>query len=305
MDRSATLLFSVTIGISALMQAAAGYFPANFFAFPVSLAAAALWLALIVYLYAYRRGSRLVRVMLSPGATILALATTGAGALVTGIFPQLSRQDALAREGIAAALGCYDFTSSWIFVSIIFLMLTVLGFVTVRRVASRGRNRWRFLLNHGGLWIAVFAGFAGCADKQVVRMAVAKDKEDNIAYTQQGQAVFTREQFRLSEFELRLHDNGVPEYYGALVEARMPDGRCIPMKLEVNRPYALSFGRDVYLSGYDTVSAEPGYCVIEIVRQPHKYVILAGIVMMLAGAVMMFAGGPGGRRTAMERGGRS
>lgn len=301
MDRSAILLFSATVGISAAIQAATGYFPASFFSFPVNAAVAALWIALIVYLYAYRRDSRFVRMMLSPGATAAALVATAAGAVVTGIFPQLSRQDAEAREGIAAALGCYDFTSSWIFVSVLFLLLTVLGFVTVRRVASKGRNRWRFLLNHGGLWLALFAGFAGSADKQVLRMAVPADGETNLAYTQQGQQVYTRESFTMKEFELRLHGNGVPEYYGALVEACRPDGERIPMKLEVNRPFALSFGRDVYLSGYDTKGAEAGYCVIEIVHQPHKYLVLTGIVMMLAGAVMLFAGGPGRKEEEAAR----
>jgi hypothetical protein len=39
-------------------------------------------------------------------------------------------------------------------------------------------------------------------------------------------------------------------------------------------------------------SPEPAYCVVQIVREPLKYVMLAGIIMMLVGGFLLFLEGP-------------
>ena len=66
--------------------------------------------------------------------------------------------------------------------------------------------------------------------------------------------------------------------------------------IEVNDPYTRAFGEDVYLVGYDAAAgSESSYCILEIVREPWKYVTVAGIVLLLAGAVLLFIGGPSKR----------
>ena len=37
---------------------------------------------------------------------------------------------------------------------------------------------------------------------------------------------------------------------------------------------------------------ESKYCVLQVVIQPWKYIMVAGILMMLAGAVLLFINGP-------------
>lgn len=81
-----------------------------------------------------------------------------AGCLVIGLFPQLSPEDATRKQGLFAMLGCYNFMSSWIFVAGLFSLLTHLGMITVRRCLLSGKKHWRFILNHAGLWLALFAG---------------------------------------------------------------------------------------------------------------------------------------------------
>ena len=39
-------------------------------------------------------------------------------------------------------------------------------------------------------------------------------------------------------------------------------------------------------------SGRPQYCVVQIVREPLKYLMLAGIIMMLCGARLLFLAGP-------------
>ena len=41
----------------------------------------------------------------------------------------------------------------------LFSLLTHLGMITVRRYLLSGKKHWRFILNHAGLWLALFAGF--------------------------------------------------------------------------------------------------------------------------------------------------
>ena len=52
-------------------------------------------------------------------------------------------------------------------------------------------------------------------------------------------------------------------------------------------------GEDIYLTGYDvTKGNESEYCILQVVKQPWKYIIVAGILMMLAGAILLFINGP-------------
>ena len=57
--------------------------------------------------------------------------------------------------------------------------------------------------------------------------------------------------------------------------------------IEVNSPVCCGPFCNVYL-----VSSSEDYCVLEVVREPWKYLTLLGIVMMISGAVIMFIKGP-------------
>ena len=65
----------------------------------------------------------------------------------------------------------------------------------------------------------------------------------------------------------------------------------VETRIRVNHPYGRTLSEDIYLVSYDRSGGEPQYCVLEIVRQPWKYVMWTGIVMMMAGAVLLFARG--------------
>ena len=84
------------------------------------------------------------------------------------------------------------------------------------------------------------------------------------------------------------YENGSPSEYRALMDI---DGREVTLK--VNHPYSRRLGEDIYLIGYDvSAGAESRYCVIQIVKDPWKYGVVSGIVMMLLGALLLFINGP-------------
>lgn len=300
MKKKTTVLFIAFIIAGIVFQLTTGNFPVNFFAFPLGAILGLLWIVLIVILYREKRDSLICRIMLSHQATVWSISLFLAGCFVIGLFPQMNSLQAAKQEGIAGALGCYDFMSSWPFVITLILLLTNLGFVTVRRLlGGRSERKWRFILNHAGVWMVLFAGFLGSADEREVRMAVDKENWYNLAYDADARPVYLKESYRLSDFEVERYPDGTPSGYRAKIFVAKEDTLCLDVS--VNNPQKVSFGKDVYISGYDTQSAEPRYCVLQIVIQPYKYMMLAGIIMTLGGAVALFAGGPGCSGRKYER----
>ena len=301
MPSRTALLFIVPMVVGTAVQAVAGNFPVSFFSFPLSGLFGALWVAALVVLYRERRQSWLVGALLSGKATAWSLGLFVAGCLVIGLFPQLRPSEAAARGGVAGMLGCYNFMSSWPFVIMLVLLLSHLGLVTLRGFLSKRPHRWRFLLNHAGVWLALFAGFVGAADGQDTRLLVERDGWNRLSYDRDSRPVYQRESYRLVDFEKETYPDGTPMSYRARVLAAVPGADTVCMHLAVNEPYGIAFGRDVYLSGYDQQSAEPRYCILQIVHQPARWLMQAGIVRAFAGAALLLAGGPVRRRAAERR----
>lgn len=287
MRRAETIFFTGYLAVAALLQVAVGNLPFRFFAYPVNLLVAALWLfALWMWYKDYREG-RAIRFLLSPSMTVFTLVSFIAGCMVIGLFPQLSAEEAAAKTGLWGSLGCYDFMTSWIFVSILFLLLTHLALVTYRGAFRARKFRWRFVANHAGLWLALFSGFFGSADCQNLRIPVLKGEASSRAYSMDGKVVYLNYELELLSFDADYYENGMPRHYEAEVRAGKDTAR-----LEVNHPYSYRWGEDIYLTGYERKSGQTAYCVLQIVRQPWKYVQLAGILLTLIGGVLLFVEGP-------------
>lgn len=293
MNLKTNLLFTVLLLLSIVVQYVFGNFPFAFFAFPLDVLLALLWIGGMGYAYKEKRSSQFVRLCLSPQCTYWTLGWFLAGCLVIGLFPQLSVQEAAGRVGFFSRLGCYNFMSSWIFVTGLFGLLTHLGMITLKRGFLPGRNRWRFVLNHAGLWLALFAGFIGSAEEQTLRIPVFRDSSNNEAFIEQGVKVYLPKSLQLTDFVVEHYPNGTPRHFFAEVSI---DGQ--PAHLEVNHPYAANWAEDYYLTSYDMQSPQPQFCVVQIVREPLKYLMWLGIVMMLCGSCLLFLSGPDRRRMA-------
>jgi hypothetical protein len=92
----------------------------------------------------------------------------------------------------------------------------------------------------------------------------------------------------LEKFTVAYNLDGMPDSYE--VRLMVDDEE---VSLRVNEPYALSLVDDLYLVDYEHVSEGEtvGYCILEIVRQPWKYMQWVGICMMMLGSVLLFAQG--------------
>ena len=56
-----------------------------------------------------------------------------------------------------------------------------------------------------------------------------------------------------------------------------------PVNLRVNHPFAAGLAEDLYLVSYDTSTPQPRYCIVQVVRQPAKYLMVAGIALLMLG----------------------
>ena len=294
MTMNSYLISLFIVMTAAIIQYFAGNFPFHFFEFPLNIILGAIWIY-SVYMLLRKNNctNNITRVLVSPETTAFSLFLFVCGTLVIGLFPQLSAIEAEQKEGILGQLGFYNFMSSWIFVSILFILLSHLAAITIRGFKTRKKKRWRFLLNHVGVWLALAGGFLGSSDVVTARIPVFFDTENNEALTMEGKRLFLDYNMQLMDFHAEYYPNGMPKSYVANVNiSDRQNGESSQISLEVNHPYEYKIGEDIYLVSYDTHGEKPQYCILQIVHQPWKYIQLIGIIMTIAGAAGMFIGGP-------------
>lgn len=288
MQYMAVLVLIMYLLSAAAVQFAAGNFPVEFMAFPLNAIFLLLWLSACALLYSARGRSSFAAFMLSSRATVLSISVLAAACLVIGLFPQLSPEQAETRGGLAYRLGLYDFMTSWIFIAVLLFFMTHLLLVLIRGWRRNGRIRWFFLLNHAGLLIVLVSGFFGAPDAQTLRVVAVREEPSDVGYRQDGSRVYLGYELTLRDFRVGHYSDGTPSSFMAEVSVGGQNA-----VLAVNRPYSLSLAEDIYLSGYDTAKgSDSSYCILQIVREPWKYGIFAGILVMIAGAFMLFIGGP-------------
>lgn len=251
----------------------------SFLSFPLNLILFLLWMTVILIMWRNHRDSPLVKFLLGSRSVILSIFLLVAASLFIGLT------------------GKREIASSWPFILVLLYFQTVLSLVILRGWKTRNVDeplykciRWRFLLLHLGLLMAVSSAFWGAPDTQELRIRLRRDTgmlaADSLteAYRTDGTRVWLNTRMMLLDFNMKSTDEGVPTLFEAVV---LIDGEDV--SLRVNHPYSMGFGRDLYLSGYDN---RTGACILQLVYEPWKYTARIGIIMMLAGAMLLFLKGP-------------
>ena len=272
MKRSVLIVLTIFI-TGLLIQAFAGYFPAEAFAFPINAAVLFAALAGLWVLWREKPGGAVCRWLASGNASIALIAAFLICCLILG----MKMQDADA----ASFPGFGNVRRTWWFILISIALMANLFVV----ILSRRKKGIRFILNHIGVLMALIGCFFGAPDHTVSR-AIVSGEAVHEAVGENGEIVPLPAAMKLDGFNVELDQRGNVRNYMALIDV---DGKKV--ELRVNHPYRISISEDVYLTSYDRDNPEPQYCIVEVVRQPWKYLIWAGIVMMMAGSVLMFARG--------------
>ena len=269
------VILIIFLAVALALQILTGNIPFSFLTFPLNLILALIWVLVMVSVWKTRKKSLFVGFMLSRGATVSAILLFLAFSLVVGIS------------------GERELVSSWVFAAVMLYLQTVLLFVILRgwraqtaTGARLGAVRWRFLLNHVGILLAVSSAFWGAPDTEVLRVRAIQDVPVRQAVSMDGIPESLPFEILLSEFNTETWSNGVPSMFEAKL---LVNGENVVLK--VNEPYNVSFGKDLYLVGFDSMY-DSGSCILQVVYEPWRYGALAGVVMMLAGAFLLFVGGP-------------
>ena len=259
-------------------------FPEDFFAFPVNGALVLLAVTGLWVLRKERPASPAVRLLSSPSTTCILLALLVLSCLTLGLTSSPS-------------------PSSWWFFFLFTALTLHLLMVFYAGAFRRRPHRLRFILIHGGLLLALLGSFAGAPDTAEWRLPVDKELSTRQAYTPQNGKIYLPHSLQLKDFDVTYYPNGLPQDFRAdLLLDQTED-----IALSVNHPYALSLTDDLYLVDYEH-TPEPRFCIVQLVRQPWKYVLGTGIWLLLGGCLLLFVQGlPQGmtvRREKAEKGGR-
>ena len=272
------IILIIYLAVAIALQFLTGNIPLSFLSFPLDLILALIWAVVMISIWKTRRKSLFVAFMLSRGATVSAIVLFLGFSLAVGISGQR------------------ELVSTWVFAAVMLYFQTVLLYVILRgwraqtaTGARLGAIRWRFLLNHVGILLAVSSAFWGAPDTEVLRVRAIRDLPVREAFTMDGTMGWLPFEITLKEFNVDTYSNGVPSMYEARIDV---DGEEVLLK--VNKPYSVSLGKDLYLVGFDNMY-EGDTCILQVVYEPWRYAALAGVIMMLAGAFLLFAGGPGRR----------
>lgn len=272
MKRSVLIVLTIFI-TGLLIQAIAGYFPAEAFAFPINAAVLFAALAGLWVLWREKPGGAVCRWLASGNASIALIAAFLICCLILGM--KMQHADAVSFPGFG------NVRRTWWFILISIALMANLFVV----ILSRRKKGIRFILNHIGVLVALIGCFFGAPDHTVSR-AIVSGEAVHEAVGENGEIVPLPAAMKLDGFNVELDQRGNVRNYRALIDV---DGKKV--ELRVNHPYRISMSEDVYLTSYDRDNPEPQYCIVEVVRQPWKYLIWAGIVMMMAGGILMFARG--------------
>lgn len=275
----------IVLLIATIVQYSLGSIPLREFAFPVNLLIGVCF----IYLLWLGRNHRFLGEWSSLTATLTVIGLMVVNGLILGLTPQLSNTDALVRNPFAYRLGIYQYTTSWIFVVSVGLFLWVLGSVIVRRTKPFFKHSILFLLSHGGLWLALFAGTFGSADTYQVKLIVNTSHSNGVAFEQNGETLHLPYQLQLVDFRIlnNSDENASIKNYEATLRITLGEYTEL-VTVSVNHPVSFE-GDRIYLNAYHNDN-EP-YCVIQIVRQPWAPVILTGIILLLMGAFYLFISG--------------
>lgn len=277
------IMLIIFLTVCLALQFLLGDFPVDYMSFPLNAILLIIWLTANITIWNNGRRSGFVRFMLSPGATFSAIGFLLIVCIVIGVT------------------GDRSITGTWFFIALVLYFQTVLFYVIFRgwraptaTGARLGSIRWRFLFLHVGLLLTVASAFWGAPDSKELRLQAFVDTTVHEAYHSDGRTEWLDYGITLKKLESEYDVQGMPTDYEAVVDVEGDEAI-----LRVNHPYSIRFGEQLYLSGFDNAAGD--YCILQIVREPWKYGVLAGIIMMLTGALMLFATGPDRSHTMNDR----
>lgn len=230
----------------------------SLWSFPASLILGTAFVLGLWLLDRYGSDSRLCRTLRAGRTAVMLTALTALLLIVEGIWA----------EGLFR---------TWPAIAVVLLVTGSLGLVTLHRF--RTRRDAAFILNHGGMFVILWAAAFGAPDTTRARMIVHQGETETLAYAADGTIIPLPFGVRLERFTIDWYDDGPPRQFRSSL---LVDGK--PCEVAVNSP--VHHGGYTFLQdGYDM--REGRFTVLQVVRDPWLRAIWAGVAMLAAGSLLM------------------
>lgn len=203
--------------VGLLLQYTAGPIDWSAFAFPLNAIVLALYLLLLVIIYALRHRVRLFSFLF----TVEAAVPTLIYAAILTVAMGLTRQVA-PHERAIDPIGLTRMLSFWPFVLIYARLAGIVGLIAIRQILHFRLREVPSLLSHIGLFIAIVAATLGSADMERVKLKATTDMPEWRATHDQG--------FMELPLAIQLEKFTIDEYPPKLLLINSKTGKSIPEK---------------------------------------------------------------------------
>lgn len=210
-----------------ILQLAVGKVEVDVFHYPTNLVAGFLFIVILLFLHTYSRRATVLKWFSGAEASVTSIASLLFLVIIMGLTRQSPPSADLSAEGGFVRLGFVQMTVSWPFVLIFLYFLFVLGSVILRKVSRfKLKKDIGFVLNHAGLFIALFAAVLGSGDLHRLQMAVSSESPEWRATGENGEMVelplaIELKSFTIDEYppKLLIIDNAT----GKILPEKQPD----------------------------------------------------------------------------------
>ena len=221
------IVFSLTaVVVGLVLQLSIGSISKSWFSFPYNVLGGAVFVFLTTAIYfLWRKTNFILRFASAPFAIVTVVTL---GVLTIGLGSINVKPEELT--GILGKLGLDDLTKTWYFGLVFFLTLTNLWFSILKRSMVYQRKNIAFLLNHFGLWLAMFAGVLGQGDIVRLTMDLKKDIPQWQAKTADQQTINLPIAIQLKDFSIDIYPNKL--FVIDTTGTSLPKGKPIGFMLE-------------------------------------------------------------------------
>lgn len=220
-----------------ILQLTIGKVAVDVFHFPTNLLSGILLILLLLFLHTYSRKGRVLQWFSGIEASITSISSLLFLVIVMGLTRQSPPSADLSAESGFVRLGFVQMTVSWPFVLLFLYFLFILGLVILRKLKRfNPKKDIGFMLNHAGLFIALFAAILGSGDLQRLQMTVPVEAPEWRATDENGKMVelplaIELKSFTIDEYppKLLIIDNST----GSILPEKQPDNilaEAVPVK---------------------------------------------------------------------------
>lgn len=157
----------------------------------------------------------------------------------------------------------------------------------VKRVKVLRLGKIRFLFAILGIGFIIVALVGGHFLNWRAKAVVLKTDKTNVFVTSNNELKITPQAFTLHDVNVEYYTEKFPKKIDVSILME-ENGNWKTVNLQVNKPYKLSFGKDLFLIKYDNNQKEDSqFCVLELVNDPLQYFFLMGLILIMISALLL------------------